>query len=454
MTVVVFCGPTISAELVARELDADVRPPAQRGDLLRAALEQPDAIALIDGYFDRVPSVWHREILWAMSQGIHVFGASSMGALRAAELAAFGMVGIGEIFEAFYNEELEDDDEVAVAHGDASTGYRYTSEAMVNIRWTLRAAESQGIIDAATRTALEQRAKSLPYDQRDLRAVMNEQTPQVSMLREWLHDGRVDQKRADAVALLRHVANLERAGWSPKVVGFRLAETDGWTALLNEVEGATGRRMEREVPVGLADELRARGISGQTFAAATLRVLAVERLRREHVTLNARAVEAWIDEFRRDHELLSPASFDAWLAGTRLEGAEEEAFFRREAVVRATRAELHMQIGTSVEDELRAEGNLDEILQRVEQKELKLAQRNLSSPTLEAANITEEQLWTWFFRDHLGIAVPRSIVEYAAREASTVEDLRTAALRELLFARFERSSGALPPRTDHGRPGP
>ena len=36
-----------------------------------------------------------------MAQGIHVFGAASIGALRAAELDAFGMRGIGRIYEDF-----------------------------------------------------------------------------------------------------------------------------------------------------------------------------------------------------------------------------------------------------------------------------------------------------------------------------------------------------------------
>ena len=36
-----------------------------------------------------------------MSEGVPVFGAASMGALRAAELHEFGMRGIGRIFEAF-----------------------------------------------------------------------------------------------------------------------------------------------------------------------------------------------------------------------------------------------------------------------------------------------------------------------------------------------------------------
>ena len=97
-------------------------------------------IRTIDGYFDRVPAVWHKEILWAMSRGIHLFGCSSMGALRAAELEAFGMVGVGEVFRMFRDGVLEDDDEVAVIHGPSDAAYVTLTEALVNIRATLASA--------------------------------------------------------------------------------------------------------------------------------------------------------------------------------------------------------------------------------------------------------------------------------------------------------------------------
>ena len=101
-------------------------------------LRAPAVIGIIDGYFEHVPSVAHKEVLWAMSRGIHVFGAASLGALRAAELLPFGMEGVGEIHAAYARGDLTDDDEVAVAHGLAAEGYRPVSEAMVNIRETLR----------------------------------------------------------------------------------------------------------------------------------------------------------------------------------------------------------------------------------------------------------------------------------------------------------------------------
>src|SRR3954469_15630639 len=134
MSIYIFTGPTLTAEAVRAELDAVCLPPVAQGDVYRIGLRKPRAIGIIDGYFERLPAVWHKEILWAMSQGIHVFGSASMGALRASELAPFGMEGVGKIFEAYRDGVLEDDDEVAVAHGSSETGYRVLSDATLNIR--------------------------------------------------------------------------------------------------------------------------------------------------------------------------------------------------------------------------------------------------------------------------------------------------------------------------------
>src|SRR5687767_14609932 len=155
MSIIVFTGPTLPADAARRELDAIYLPPVSQGDVYRACAKRPKAIAIIDGYFERVPSVWHKEILWAMSQGIHVYGASSMGALRAAELETFGMIGIGKIFSDYRDGVLEDDDEVAVIHGPEEDGFPAFSEAMVNIRATLNRAVESKVIDAQDNTRLQ-----------------------------------------------------------------------------------------------------------------------------------------------------------------------------------------------------------------------------------------------------------------------------------------------------------
>src|SRR4029434_6356953 len=86
---------------------------------LRAA---PRVIAIIDGTFESRAAIWHKEILLALARGVSVFGASSMGALRGAELAVCGMIGVGRIFEAYRDGLYTDDDEVAVLHSAAGRG--------------------------------------------------------------------------------------------------------------------------------------------------------------------------------------------------------------------------------------------------------------------------------------------------------------------------------------------
>ena len=139
---VVFVGPSLAAEAAAELFPVSYRSPAAQGDILKAVRDGARAIGLIDGYFEGVPAVWHKEILFALSSGVHVFGAASMGALRAAELAPFGMCGVGQIFAWYRDGVIDADDEVALIHGPAETSFVSLSEPLVNVRATLIEAAS------------------------------------------------------------------------------------------------------------------------------------------------------------------------------------------------------------------------------------------------------------------------------------------------------------------------
>ena len=163
----VFVGPTLAAVEVRERLPAaTVRPPAAVGEVLRALDERPARIVLIDGYFERMAAVWHKELLLALERGIAVYGAASMGALRAAELHRFGMIGVGAIFESFRDGALVSDDEVAVAHLPAEQQFRPVSDALVNLRFGLAAATRARVITATSRAALVELARSRFYRER------------------------------------------------------------------------------------------------------------------------------------------------------------------------------------------------------------------------------------------------------------------------------------------------
>jgi hypothetical protein len=198
-------GPTLSADEVrARLPGAIVRPPAAVGDILDLALarKRPARIALIDGYFERMAAVWHKELLLALEHGIAVYGAASMGALRAAELARFGMIGVGAIYRAFASGELVADDEVAVAHLPAAQGYRAVSDALVNIRFGL----ARTRIGPARYVEL---ARARFYRERSwARLVDDARAAGLSTvkLEAWLQTPPPDQKATDARALLARLA--------------------------------------------------------------------------------------------------------------------------------------------------------------------------------------------------------------------------------------------------------
>jgi hypothetical protein len=235
MTAIIFAGPSLPPALrPVSEPAIEWRPPVRQGDVYRAALTGPAVIGIVDGYFEVVPTVWHKEILWTMAQGIHVFGAASIGALRAAELDSFGMRGIGRIYEAFRDGVLEDDDEVAVLHGPEELCYLPLTEAMVNIHATLIEAVRVGILASEQAIRLAEIAKSIFYKERTYDALLQGAAASglpPAALRDfgaWLSSGHIDQKRRDAEAMLCVIRAHLAAAPPPLRISYTLAETAAW----------------------------------------------------------------------------------------------------------------------------------------------------------------------------------------------------------------------------------
>ncbi|NTV54645.1 MAG: hypothetical protein HGA73_04195, partial [Syntrophaceae bacterium] len=118
--IIVFLGPSLERATAETILAAEYRPPAKRGDLLWAVQDGAEVIGLIDGVFHQESAVAHREILTAIKKGVRVVGASSMGALRAAEMDTLGMTGIGEVYQMYRSGDLISDDERLAARAIAA----------------------------------------------------------------------------------------------------------------------------------------------------------------------------------------------------------------------------------------------------------------------------------------------------------------------------------------------
>lgn len=200
----VFAGPSLPA--AARPAGPfEWHPPAMAGDLIRLRDRPPARLCLIDGYFDSRPAPWHKELLALMARGTILFGASSMGALRAAELHRFGMVGIGAIFRAYRDGRLSGDDEVALIHATEALDWAPLTVPMVELRATLIAACRSRLLEGATARRLRSLLHEIHFSDRDWpameKACLAESLVDAPIFRR-LQAMHVPVKRRDALACL------------------------------------------------------------------------------------------------------------------------------------------------------------------------------------------------------------------------------------------------------------
>jgi hypothetical protein len=211
--IVVFLGPSLDPEEAGGILRAELRPPAKRGDILAAAGDGAKIIGLIDGVFFQDCAVAHREILQVLRAGVRVVGASSMGALRAAELDTLGMEGVGRIYRMFRSGELVADDEVALMFDPFF--FTPLSEPLVNIRATIAAARERGVLDEAAGRAILDAARSLYFPDRTwdriaLAAKGSVGDDDLDRFLAFAAAEPVDVKREDAVLALRRIREIAR----------------------------------------------------------------------------------------------------------------------------------------------------------------------------------------------------------------------------------------------------
>ena len=412
----VFLGPSLPLKDAERLLRADFRPPVRQGDIYRLLQRgRPRAIAIVDGYFQEVPSVWHKEILWALDQGVPVYGAASMGALRAAELERYGMQGIGRIFEAyrdgvyppFGGEVFEDDDEVAVIHGPAELGFPALSDAMVDLRSTFARAAAEGVLDEALRDRLVAAFKERSYRQRswdalpEVLAALDVAAGTCEAVQRWLPDGRVDQKREDALALLRRLA---AAGDGDPASGprpdFVFERTTLWEQFVESSHAQPLHSVSASEGLVL-DELR---LDPQLYAE--LRPLAVLRYACLHAGDSAAPSEderrSALDLLRRRFGLWSRESLSAWAKAHDLDRAGFDRLVDTEALLQCHAEAAGPLLDAFLLDVLRSEGRYEPLARRASDKAALIGERGTRKPKASETG----RLLGWFFEQRLGSRLP------------------------------------------------
>jgi hypothetical protein len=219
-TLTLFVGPSLRAAdhealpalLGAARADAPtvrILPPVRRGDLLRAAgsATPGDVLLIVDGEFGQELAVSVLEIRETIAAGMLVVGASSMGALRAAECDVLGMLGVGWVFRGFRSGRLTSDAEVALMFDPVSR--QPITLPLVNVRWVARGLARSGAISGPAEEAAVRAADGLHFGSRTLheldlawRGVPELSAQGRTALLDRLDpegDGRHDRKRLDAL---------------------------------------------------------------------------------------------------------------------------------------------------------------------------------------------------------------------------------------------------------------
>jgi hypothetical protein len=212
--VVVFTGPSLSHQ-EARAIfgRATYMPPIRRGDAFKAFQSGAKIIGIIDGAFFQDVAVSPRELLYLLDKGVVVVGGGSMGALRAAELDEYGMIGVGEVYRMYKRGEIFSDDEVALIFNPVTL--EPLSEPLVNIRFNVKKLKEEGLLSPRVAEALIEIAKALPYPERGYERILSialgrgilDVTERDRLLRLF-KEHRVDLKKLDTIEVVKKVAQL------------------------------------------------------------------------------------------------------------------------------------------------------------------------------------------------------------------------------------------------------
>jgi hypothetical protein len=403
MTLFVFLGPSLPLPRAREITDAVYLPPVAMGHLytLVASRARPgDHVAIIDGLFEQVPAVWHKEVLYALSRGVNVHGAASMGALRASELHPFGMRGVGRIFEAFASGALTNDDEVVVAHAQADGGFRSLSTALVSIRFGLADLAAEGRVPPELADALVEAAARLPYPQRSWAAVLEEAAargaPDAAVTAIRSEAARPDAKARDASALLKLLSRAEAEPFRP---GFAFQNTSFWTAMT--------RSMAARVD---AARLGAAGDSEQAAVAAFVRAAGPDRDRMLDGALLDRLVldydrgaplepgelrEAALRIARR-HQLANGEALMRWRERHRLIGADWRHAVEAEARRHRVRGALAGQLDVLLLARLKAEGAFEAVREARGRAREAIDAAAIAKPSLADFGLDADQLERWY----------------------------------------------------------
>jgi hypothetical protein len=167
-----------------------------------------DVAVLLDGVFNDSSAVQNIQILECIQAGVEVYGAASMGALRAVELQEFGMHGVGAIFKAYASRQLLREEELYVCYDPFTL--RATTVPTIVVRSAVALALGEGVLSIAEGEDLLSAAQSMNFTCRTWDGILDvaPQLKRDDSFRALISSTTdYDIKRTDSIDCLRLVAS-------------------------------------------------------------------------------------------------------------------------------------------------------------------------------------------------------------------------------------------------------
>lgn len=393
--------------------NAIYKPPAACGDIYKAAKHQgTKRIGLIDGVFHNTASVWHKEVLYALESGIAVFGSSSMGALRASELAVYGMIGLGDIYDQYVNGVLVDDDEVALLHGPESVGYAPITIPMINVREAVRLGLEQGKISSLHANGILSIAKSIYYGDRHInylqKALADRLIPSnvINVFIEQLKNPESDLKYKDARKLLEYLSGREAAYKQNDGKAGLLEHTKFWNDFVGIYEKLD--QVEADVEEMFIHAYLTVKEIDRYLNTALLYVLSSKQSNSFASLVTEDLISKSLKEIRYEKHLNTPKDLNEWLADLGF-GVSELRQLVTDRLVRDLALQKHTnEVKRKTIWELEKDGRLLKLSKELKAKRSYIENNELKNISIKDTNVSYKEIELWYL-DNYSASLPDKV---------------------------------------------
>jgi hypothetical protein len=311
---------------------------------------------------------------------------------------------------------------------------------MVNIRATLDAARTGGVIGSTTAERLAALAKSLFYAHRTYAAMLDRGAAaglpvgELAALEAWLDAGRIDQKRADALAMLARIEELLGNDRQAAPVGYSFEHTTLWEAAIAALHqgGAASADPDGEAILPwIMDEIRLDESQDGIRRAALLQLLALDEAERQGLGVAKDEQRQAVSAFRAARSLQRGADLRAWLEAQDLRRPDIDRL-AQEGLLLDKIAQLHgHRLAAAAIDQLRLAGGYQQVSTRAH------AKRAILAPIEQNRELTDDlAALAWYF-NACGASPPEDLDAYARRRGfRDSAEFRRAVVRDHRFRRI------------------